>query len=283
MKLQVMFKILEKINLNEYVGHMTILAPMVAKNARPGQFLILRIDELGERIPLTIFKSNKSEGTIEIIYQKVGTSTYKLDSKEKGEYILDVVGPLGRASNLSRYKKAILVSGGVGAAIAYPMAKGLFDEGCLTDTIMGFRSAELIILEEELMEVSQSVDVTTDDGSNGTKGFVTDILTKKLEESSDYDVIFAVGPIPMMKAVCNIAKNYDIKTVVSMTAIMIDGTGMCGGCRIKVGGKTKFACVDGPDFDGNEVDFDDAIVRMNMFKSQEKHSCEKYCNLFKGV
>ena len=277
-----MFKILKKNYLNEQVVYMLLEAPLIANNARAGQFLILRIDERGERIPLTIFEADKTRGTVGIVYQKVGFTTYKLDAKNAGDYILDVVGPLGKASDLSGYKKAILVSGGVGAAIAYPIAKALHQNGCRTDIILGFRNEKLIILEKEMAAFCNDIDTITDDGSNGRKGFVTDILREKLAVDKNYDVVFSVGPLPMMKAVCGITGNYGIKSVVSMTAIMIDGTGMCGGCRLTVGGKTKFACVDGPDFDGHEVDFDEAMARNRTFKMQEDYSRERHCNLFKG-
>lgn len=278
-----MFEILAKNMLNQYVTHMVISAPIIAKNAKAGQFVLLRVDEFGERIPLTIFKSDDARGTIEIIYQKVGVSTYKLDQKNKGDYILDVVGPLGKASKLGGYRKAAIVSGGVGSAIAYPLAKILNENGCEIDVILGFRNKDLIILDDEMKKISSTVEVVTDDGSNGKKGFVTDALIKKLDAGEKYDVVIAVGPVQMMKAVCDITKKNNIKSIVSMTAIMIDGTGMCGGCRLTVAGKTKFACVDGPDFDGDEVDFDEAINRSRAFKKEEDYSREKYCNLFKGV
>lgn len=277
-----MFKILKKNYLNEQVVYMLLEAPLIANNAQAGQFLILRVDERGERIPLTIFEADKTRGTVGIVYQKVGFTTYKLDAKNAGDYILDVVGPLGKASELSGYNKAILVSGGVGAAIAYPIAKALHQSGCRTDIILGFRNEKLIILEKEMAAFCNNIDTITDDGSNGRKGFVTDILREKLAVDKNYDVVFSVGPLPMMKAVCDITKNHGIKSVVSMTAIMIDGTGMCGGCRLTVGGKTKFACVDGPDFDGHEVDFDEAMARSRTFKKQEDYSRERHCNLFKG-
>lgn len=278
-----MFKILEKKILNKDVSRMKIYAPYVAKKALPGQFIILRVDEKGERIPLTIFDYDRIEGTIDIIYQKVGLTTIKLDEKEQGEYIQDVVGPLGKPSELEGYKKAIVVSGGVGSAIACPLARGLKNLSCNTEIIVGFRNKELIILEDEMSKIDSTMSIITDDGSNGRKGLVTDILIEKLNKNSSYDLVVAVGPIPMMRAVCEVTRKFNIKTIVSMTSIMIDGTGMCGGCRLKVDGKVKFACIDGPDFDGHLVDFEDASYRSRTFLEEENHSREKYCNLFKGV
>lgn len=278
-----MFKILNKKILNEHVSQMTLYAPYVAKNANPGQFIILRVDEFGERIPLTIFDYDEKNGTIDIIYQKVGATTLKLDQKSEGEYLLDVVGPLGKKSEIEGLKKAMIISGGVGSAIAYPLAKKIKSTGAETTIISGFRTKSLIILEEEMKNISDELFVMTDDGSNGKKGFVTNTLLKELEKSTEYDLIIAVGPIPMMKAVCDITKKFGIKTVVSMNSIMIDGTGMCGGCRLTVDGEVKFACVDGPDFDGHKVDFDEVMTRNRAFIDIERKSYEKYCNLFKGV
>ena len=278
-----MFKILKKEILNESISKMTILAPNVSINIKEGQFIILRVDEFGERIPLTVFDYDRINRTIDIIYQKIGTTTYKLDQKKENEYILDVVGPLGKETELLGYKKAIVVSGGVGIAIAYPVAKKLKKLSASVDFIAGFRNKDLIILEDDIKNVSDKFDITTDDGSNGKKGFVTNVLEEKLSKNSDFDVVIAIGPLSMMKAVCNITKKFNIKTIVSMTAIMIDGTGMCGGCRLNVGGKIKFACIDGPDFDGHEVDFDESIFRTRTFYSEEAKSLEKYCNLLKGV
>lgn len=278
-----MFKILNKKILNEYVSQMTLYAPYVAKNANPGQFIILRVDEFGERIPLTIFDYDEKNGTIDIIYQKIGTTTLKLDKKSEGEYLLDVVGPLGKKSEIEGLKKAMIISGGVGSAIAYPLAKKIKNTGAETIIISGFRTKNLIILEDEMRNISDELFVMTDDGSNGKKGFVTEALLEKLKKSTEYDLIIAVGPIPMMKAVCDITKKFGIKTIVSMNSIMIDGTGMCGGCRLTVDGKVRFACVDGPDFDGHKVDFDEVMTRNRTFIDIEKKSYEKYCNLFKGV
>lgn len=278
-----MFKILNKKILNEYVSQMTLYAPYVAKNANPGQFIILRVDEFGERIPLTIFDYDEKNGTIDIIYQKIGTTTLKLDKKSKGEYLLDVVGPLGKKSEIEGLKRSIIISGGVGSAIAYPLAKKIKNTGAETIIISGFRTKNLIILEDKMRNISDELFVMTDDGSNGKKGFVTEALLEKLKKSTEYDLIIAVGPIPMMKAVCDITKKFGIKTMVSMNSIMIDGTGMCGGCRLTVDGKVRFACVDGPDFDGHKVDFDEVMTRNRTFIDIEKKSYEKYCNLFKGV
>lgn len=278
-----MFKIINKIELNKDVSKMTLNAPNVARAVNHGQFIILRVDDLGERIPLTVFDYDRKLGTIDIIYQKVGTTTIKLDQKKEGEYISDVVGPLGKKSGLYDYKKAIVVAGGVGSAIAYPLAKGLKKNGCYTSIIAGFRNRDIIILENEMKNLADDFEMITDDGSNGNKGFVTDALLKKLKNDKNFDLVIAVGPIPMMKAVCDITKDFNIKTIVSMTAIMIDGTGMCGGCRLTVDGKVKFACVDGPDFDGHQVDFQESMARSHTFVNEEKVSREKHCKLLKGV
>ncbi len=278
-----MFEILEKEVLNSSVTRMKIYAPYIAAKSLPGQFLILRVDKIGERIPLTIFDYDRTEGTIDIIYQKVGMTTLKLDKKNKGEIIEDVVGPLGKPTDVKGFRKVIIVSGGVGSAIAYPVAKKFKEVGTEVEIISGFRSKELIILENEMKKVDSTCIVVTDDGSNGKKGLVTDVLSDKLEKNSNCDLVFTVGPIPMMRAVCNVTKGYNVKTVVSMTSIMIDGTGMCGGCRLTVGGDLKFACVDGPEFDGHKVDFEEATVRNIAFKDEERLSKENYCNLFKGV
>lgn len=276
-----MFKIVEKEVLNKNVSRMKIYAPYIAAKALPGQFIILRVDENGERIPLTIFDYDKSQGTIDIIYQKIGMTTFKLDQKNKGDTIKDVVGPLGKATNVSGFNKVIIISGGVGSAIAYPVAKKFKEAGAKVEIISGFRNKDLVILENNMKQIDINYILITDDGSNGRKGLVTDALSDKLAKNSEYDLAFVVGPIPMMRAVCNITKSYNIKTVVSMTSIMIDGTGMCGGCRLTVGGKVKFACVDGPDFDGHQVDYEEAIARNLTFKAEEKLSQEKYCNLLR--
>ena len=277
------FCILEKIKLSDSMTKMVIEAPLVAKKAQAGQFIILRVNEKGERIPLTIADYDVQSGTVTIIYQIVGKTTMLLDSLNKGDFILDFIGPLGKASELNGYKKVAVIGGGAGCAIAYPQAKTLFNMGAEVDVIAGFRNEDLIILKDEMEKVSSNLFIMTDDGSNGHKGFVTDALKDQILNGAGYDFVIAIGPLPMMKAVCKLTKEYNIKTMVSMNSIMIDGTGMCGGCRLTVSGKTKFACVDGPDFDGHEVDFDEAIKRSSIYKKQEKESREEYCRLFGGV
>jgi ferredoxin/flavodoxin---NADP+ reductase len=271
-----MFKIVTKRELSPNVKLMEIEAPYIARKAQPGQFIIFRIDEQGERIPLTIAGYDREKGTITIIYQEVGKTTKKLGMMEQGESILDFVGPLGKASELDEYenKKAVVIGGGLGTAIAYPQAKKLSEIGASVHTIIGFRNKDLIILEKELSDISDKLIVATDDGSNGNKGFVTNKLKELLDAGEKYDLCIAIGPLIMMKLVAEITKEYGIKTIVSMNPVMVDGTGMCGGCRVTVGGKTKFACVDGPDFDGHLVDFDEAIQRQQMYKKEEKTSDE---------
>lgn len=269
-----MFTIIRKENLNTSVTLMEIYAPYIAKKAEPGQFIILRINEEGERIPLTIADYDREKGTITIIFQEVGKTTKLLGTLKEDEAILDFVGPLGNASHLEGYKNVAVIGGGLGTAIAYPQAKKLFRQGAKVDSIIGFRNKDLILLEKEMTAVSTHLFVTTDDGSNGNKGYVSDILKKLIEEGNQYDLVIAIGPIIMMKVVSNLTRQYGIKTMVSMNPVMIDGTGMCGGCRVTVGGKTKFACVDGPDFDGHEVDFDEAMRRQQMYKEDEKKSME---------
>lgn len=269
-----MYKIVRKENLNDQITLMEVYAPFVARKVQAGQFIILRVSELGERIPLTVADYNREKGTVTIIFQKIGKSTIELGNLNEGEDILDFAGPLGVASHLDGFKKAAVIGGGLGTAIAYPSAKALFNKGCEVDIIAGFRNKDLIILEDELKEVSHNLYITTDDGSNGNKGFVTDMLKKLIEDGNKYDLVVAIGPLMMMKFVCNLTKEYGIKTIVSMNPVMIDGTGMCGGCRVTVGGETKFACVDGPDFDGHLVDFDGAIRRQAMFREQERKACE---------
>ncbi|HHW49194.1 MAG TPA: sulfide/dihydroorotate dehydrogenase-like FAD/NAD-binding protein [Clostridiaceae bacterium] len=276
-----MYKIVRKEVLNPSVKLMEVEAPHVARKAEPGQFIILRIYEDGERIPLTIADFDREKGTVTIIFQEVGKTTKLLGTLEEGQEILDFVGPLGQASHLESYKKVAVIGGGLGTAIAYPQAKKLHSMGAEVHSILGFRNKELIILEKEMAAVSTKLFVTTDDGSNGTKGFVSDVLKKLLEEGNKYDLVIAIGPLIMMKVVSNLTKQYGIKTIVSMNPVMIDGTGMCGGCRITVGGKTKFACVDGPDFDGHEVDFDEAMRRQLMYKAEEKISDEAHeCRIY---
>ena len=275
-----MFRIIERKELNPGTVKMTVEAPRVAAKAKPGQFVIIRADEFGERIPLTIAASDKENGGVTVIFQTVGASTMKIAAKKEGEYLSDLVGPLGRASELDGYKKVAVVGGGLGCAIAYPQAKYLASVGTEVDLIAGFRTKDLIILEDEMKACGNLV-VVTDDGSNGNKGLVTDALRRLIEEGADYDLVIAIGPPIMMKFVCLLTKEYGIKTVVSMNPIMIDGTGMCGGCRVSVGGETKFACVDGPDFDGHEVDFDLLMRRNNGYRAEETAAREKTCNLFK--
>ena len=277
-----MYKIVKKECLNPYVTLMEIEAPLIAKKAQPGQFIIFRIDEEGERVPLTIADFDREKGTVTIIFQKVGKTTKHLDTLNEGDSILDFVGPLGTASHLDGYKKVIVVGGGLGTAIAYPQAKALSQLGAEVTSILGFRNKDLIILKDKVNDVSKETVVMTDDGSNGNQGFVTQALRDKIENEKYFDLVIAIGPLVMMKAVCDVTKEYGIKTIVSMNPIMIDGTGMCGGCRVTVGGETKFACVDGPDFDGHLVDFDSAIKRSRMFKDKEIESEKKHeCRLLK--
>lgn len=278
-----MYKIVRKKVLNPTVTLMDIEAPMVAAKAEPGQFIILRVDEEGERIPLTVADFDREKGTITIIFQIVGATTEKLNHLNEGECIHDFVGPLGVPSHTDGLKKVAVVGGGVGCAIAYPIAKKLHNLGCEVHSIVGFRNKDLVILEDEFKAVSDELKIMTDDGSHGTKGLVTDALKALIDAGNQYDEVIAIGPLVMMKFVCKLTKEYNIKTVVSMNPIMIDGTGMCGGCRLTVGGETKFACVDGPDFDGHLVDFDEAMERGSMYREFEQRKREEVCNLFKGV
>ncbi len=276
-----MYKIVKKQTLNPTVTLMEVEAPLIAKKAEPGQFIILRVNENSERIPLTVADFDREKGTITIIFQIVGATTELLNHLNEGEYIHDFVGPLGVASNTEGFKKVAVVGGGVGCAIAYPIAKKLHNNGCEVHSIVGFRNKDLVILEDEFKAVSDVMRMMTDDGSHGTKGLVTDALKGLIDEGNRYDEVIAIGPLIMMKFVCKLTKEYNIKTVVSMNPIMIDGTGMCGGCRLTVGGETKFACVDGPDFDGHLVDFDEAMERGTMYKEFETKKREEVCNLFK--
>ena len=277
------YKIVKKDVLNPQIFLMEIEAPLVAKKAEPGQFIILRIDEYGERVPFTIADFDREKGTVTIIVQVVGKTTQELLRFEEGEMILDFAGPLGQPTPLEGLKKVAVIGGGLGTAIAYPQAKKLFNLGADVTVITGFRNKELIILEEELKKVSSRLIVTTDDGSNGTQGFVTDKLKELLDAGEKFDEVIAIGPLVMMKFVCNVTKEYDIPTTVSMNPVMIDGTGMCGGCRVIVGGETKFACVDGPDFDGHKVDWDIAMKRGRMFKEHEAKSCsDGECRIGRG-
>ena len=276
-----MFKIAKKTVLNETVTRMDVIAPDIAEKAKPGQFVILRVDEFGERIPLTIADTDKEKGTVTIIFQIVGKTTSRLNILSDGDSICDIVGPLGKPSHLEGLKKVAVVGGGLGTAISFPQAKALHLAGANVHSVTGFRNKDLIILEKEINEVSNRTVVMTDDGSNGNKGYVTDALKRLIEEGNEYDMVIAIGPLQMMKAVCNLTKEYNIKTMVSMNPIMIDGTGMCGVCRVTVDGETKFACVDGPDFDGHKVDFDEAISRSRVYSDEEKTSRDENCNLMK--
>ncbi len=274
-----MYKILKKETLNSQVKLMEIYAPLIAKKAEPGQFIILRINENGERIPLTVADFDRDKGTVTIIFQEVGHTTKLLGTLNENDELLDFVGPLGVASELDGYKKVAVIGGGLGTAIAYPQAKKLHQLGAEVHSIIGFRNSDLIILEDKVNEVSDQLYVTTDDGSNGNKGFVTNVLRDLIEKGNEYDLVIAIGPLVMMKAVCDVTREYGIKTIVSMNTVMIDGTGMCGGCRVTVGGETKFACVDGPDFDGHLVDFDAAINRSKMYRNDEAKSLEHKCKI----
>ena len=275
-----MYRIVKKQVLNPTVTRMDIEAPLIAKKAEPGQFIILRVDEKGERIPLTVADFDREAGTVTIIFQIVGATTEKLNHLEEGDCLQDFVGPLGRPSETEGLKKVAVIGGGVGCAIAYPVAKKLHQQGAEVHSIVGFRNKDLVILEEEFRAVSDKFVMMTDDGSYGEKGLVTNALEKLIGEGETYDEVITIGPLVMMKFVTQLTKQHNIKTVVSMNPIMIDGTGMCGGCRLTVGGKTKFACVDGPDFDGFEVDFDEAMARGTMYRDFERHAYEETCNLF---
>ncbi|HHU78883.1 MAG: sulfide/dihydroorotate dehydrogenase-like FAD/NAD-binding protein [Caldicoprobacterales bacterium] len=278
-----MYKIVRKEHLNPTVTRMDIQAPLIAKKAEPGQFIILRVDEKGERIPLTIADYDRAKGTVTIIFQVVGATTEALNHLEEGDSLHDFVGPLGKKSETEGLKRAAVVGGGVGCAIAYPIAKKLYDQGCEVHAVVGFRNKDLVILEDEFKNVSSRLLTMTDDGSYGEKGLVTDALKSLLDSGETYDRVIAIGPLVMMKYVCKLTKEYGIKTLVSMNPVMIDGTGMCGGCRLTVGGRTKFACVDGPEFDGHEVDFDEAIARSASYKSFEKNAHEEACRLHQEV
>ena len=276
-----MYLILKKEALNPTVTRMVIDAPLIAKKAEPGQFIILRVHEEGERIPLTIADFDREQGTVTIIFQIVGATTELLNHLEEGNSLHDFVGPLGRPSETEGLKKVAVIGGGVGCAIAYPVAKKLHQQGAQVHAIVGFRNKDLVILEEEFRAVSDRFVPMSDDGSWGEKGLVTDALEQLIAAGEQYDEVIAIGPLVMMKFVTQLTKQHNIKTVVSMNPIMIDGTGMCGGCRLTVGGETKFACVDGPEFDGHLVDFDEAMARGAMYKDFERHAYEETCNLFK--
>ena len=276
-----MTKILVKQKLNDTVTKMVVDAPLIAKKAEPGQFIIFRATEDGERVPLTIADYDREKGTVTIIFQIVGQATTELNALNEGEYIHDFVGPLGMPSKTEGLKKVAVVGGGVGCAIAYPVAKKLSEQGAEVHSIAGFRNKDLVILEEEFKKVSNKLLIMTDDGSYGEKGLVTNALKELIEQGNEYDEVIAIGPLVMMKFVCQLTKEYGVKTTVSMNPIMIDGTGMCGGCRLTVGGETKFACVDGPDFDGHLVDFDEAMKRGSIYRDVEARHREESCNLYK--
>ena len=276
-----MFRIVRKEALKPTVVLFEIEAPLVAKKAQPGQFIILRVDENGERIPLTIHDYDSGKGTVSIIAQIVGATTEKLNHLQVGDCLQDFVGPLGKATETAGKKKVCVVGGGVGCAIAYPVLKKFHDDGAEVHAVIGFKSKDLVILEDKFAAASSVLKVCTDDGSYGQKGLVTEALKQLLDDGNQYDEIFAIGPMVMMKFVCKTTAPYNMPTTVSMSPIMIDGTGMCGGCRLTVGGETKFACVDGPDFDGQKVDWDLAVKRNQMYRDFELHKHEEVCNLFK--
>mgnify|MGYP000835645067 CR=1 FL=1 len=276
-----MYKIVCKKELNSAVTYMEIEAPFVARKAKAGQFIIFRVDEKSERVPLTIAGYDREKGTVAIIFQKVGLSTEMLGSLNEGDYIQDFVGPLGKPTDVEGKKRVCVVGGGVGCAIAYPVLKKFHDCGAEVHAVVGFKSKDVVILEDKFKAVSSVLKVCTDDGSYGQKGLVTEALKQLLDDGNQYDEIFAIGPMVMMKFVCKTTEPYGVPTTVSMSPIMIDGTGMCGGCRLTVGGETKFACVDGPDFDGHKVDWDLAVKRNQMYHDFEVHKHEEVCNLFK--
>ena len=276
-----MFRIVRKEELRPTVTLYEIEAPLIAKKAQPGQFIILRVDEMGERIPITINDYDPEKGTVTIIVQTVGATTEKLKRLNEGDCLQDFVGPLGKATETEGKKKVCLVCGGVVCAIAYPVLKKFHDDGAEVHAIVGFRSEDLVILEEDFKKSSDKLIVCTDDGSYGRKGLVTDALKELIEAGNQYDEVFAIGPMIMMKFVSKTTEPYGIPPTVSMSPIMIDGTGMCGGCRLAVGGEMKFACVDGPDFDGHKVDWDLAVKRNQMYRDFELHKHEETCNLFK--
>ena len=276
-----MYRIVRKEPLTPVLTKLTVEAPFVARKAQPGQFIILRVDDNGERIPITIHDYDREAGTVTIIYQIVGATTVKLEAKKEGEYIADFVGPLGKPTETEGVKRVAVVGGGVGTAIAFPVAKKFHEEGAEVDLIVGFRNKDVVILEDEFRKACTNLYIGTDDGSYGKKALVTELLQEQIDLGKQYDEVFCVGPLKMMKFVCAVTKPYGLKTLVSMSPLMVDGTGMCGGCRLTVGGEMKFACVDGPDFDGHEVDFDEAIHRGAQYREFEKHAYEAACNLFK--
>ena len=274
-----MYRITQKVELNPTVTKLVIEAPLIAQKAQPGQFIIVRPFEDSERIPLTVAGYDRQAGTVDIIFQIVGGTTMELNSLKAGDCVHDFVGPLGRPTETDGLKKVCVVGGGVGCAIALPVARKLHEQGCVVHSVIGFRSKDLLILEDEFDACSDELRVMTDDGSYGTKGVVTAALEELINAGNQYDEVITIGPLIMMKFVVKTCQKYGIKSVVSMNPIMIDGTGMCGGCRLTVGGKTKFACVDGPDFDGDLVDFDEAMARGSMYRPFEARAREEACNL----
>ncbi len=271
-----MFEITEKRELAHLVKLLKIRAPRIAKKRKAGQFVVLRLNEHGERIPLTIADSDAEEGTITIIVQEVGKTTAMLSSKRKGDTILDVVGPLGKPTHIENYGTAVCVGGGIGTAVTYPIGRALKDAGCRVVSIIGSRTKDLLILEEEMRSVSDEFFVTTDDGSYGHHGFVTNVLDALIKEGMKIDIVLAVGPVPMMRAVSEVTRPHGIHTMVSLNPIMVDGTGMCGACRVTIGGQTRFVCVDGPEFDGHEVDFDELIRRNRSYLKEERMAMEEF-------
>ena len=276
-----MYRIVRKKALRPTVTLYEIEAPLIAKKAQPGQFIILRVDENGERIPITINNYDPEKGTVTIIVQTVGATTEKLTHLNEGDYLQDFVGPLGKATVTEGKKKVCVVGGGVGCAIAYPVLKKFHDDGAEVHAVVGFKNKDLVILEDDFRKSSDVLKICTDDGSYGQKGLVTDALKELIEAGNQYDEVFAIGPMIMMKFVSKTTEPYGIPTTVSMSPIMVDGTGMCGGCRLSVGGEMKFACVDGPDFDGHKVDWNLAVKRNQMYRDWELHKHEETCNLFK--
>ncbi len=278
---RLLFKIVRKEVLNPNVTLMEIEAPFVAKKVKAGQFIILRIDEYGERLPLTVAGYDREKGTVTIIFQLVGMTTKALAELNEGDYLKDFVGPLGKPTDVEGKKRVAVVGGGVGCAIAYPVAKAMHDAGAVVDGIMGFRNKDIVILEKEFNEACDNFYMMTDDGSYGEKGFVTVKLQQLLESGIQYDEVIAIGPVPMMKFVCKTTEPFGVKTIVSLNPIMIDGTGMCGGCRVTVGGETKFACVDGPEFDGHQVDFTELMNRNSAYRDQEQEKMSHMCRFDK--
>ncbi|MEM2111123.1 MAG: sulfide/dihydroorotate dehydrogenase-like FAD/NAD-binding protein [Candidatus Bathyarchaeia archaeon] len=272
------FKILNKEELAPNVKRIIVSAPLIAKKAQAGQFVILRVDEQGERFPLTLVDWDREKGTITLIFQEVGVSTNKLGKLKFGDYIEDMVGPLGNSTEIENYGEVAVIGGGVGTALIYPWVKALKEAGNRITTILGARTANLLLLEEELSRLSDEIRISTDDGSKGFKGFTADVLRNLLAEGRKFNLVMAAGPVLMMKAIADVTKSYGIKTIVSLNPIMVDGTGMCGGCRVTVGGKTKFACVDGPDFDAHEVDFRELANRLRTYQEEECKALQRFTN-----